>query len=127
MLQAVLQLLEGDGVAALKPAVAAMRHDLAVRETAEAILDLQAIAAALRLAGRLEAAAITQGASEAAVERYGVRPVFADLLEQTVFVACGPDPVEKLGRERHEAAIDRGRGMSLAEAADFAEDLSENS
>jgi len=120
--RAFVAAMDGDGITASRSAAAALRIDVALRETATAVADGLSMPRFLAAFGLPEAAAVVEGATAAAIERLGIRPLVAGPLPLAGEARPeAPAPIETLGPERYDAAIKRGRLMTLEEVADFIE------
>jgi predicted ATPase len=120
-LHAMASWLQGDVPAAVRWFARTLRENLAVRERTEAALAMQFFVAAAPLIGHAETGAVIHGACQAAQEQLGIRPP-ASYVEM-----AGVDPIPiigaELGPETFEAAIERGRGLSLEDAIDLIDEV----
>jgi predicted ATPase/class 3 adenylate cyclase len=121
--RAMLAAFDGNLPLAARTLAASVRGCLAQRAVADAALYLMPSPFYALSAGQPEFAATMQGVVAAAFERLGIAPPM-DLGS----VGVG-DPtatlVEALGRDAYDAAHERGRRMSIVEAADYLDQVSE--
>jgi hypothetical protein len=112
-------LLRGEYRSSLDWFVRAMRENLGFRERAEAALTLQFAVVVTPMVGRPDVAAMVHGSAQAAFEQLGIVPP-ASYKE---FGGRDPLPMirEALGVEGYDAAVVRGRRLSLDEVADLIE------
>jgi hypothetical protein len=112
----------GDAAGAGLWAMRSMREYYAIRDVASTTISLPVGALMALAAGRPQEAAVIMGAFEALCERYGVRPPlglgsFIRNAEPLEHARAALDPDE------FDAAFERGRRMTLAEAMELIADL----
>lgn len=116
-LRALVSWIRGDILVAARWLVHGVRMSLVQRERGDAALATQFFVVAALLLGQPETGAIVHGALQTALEQLGIRPP-ASYVELS-----GSDPIpvllETLGKDRFDAALERGRRMSLEEAIDL--------
>jgi predicted ATPase/class 3 adenylate cyclase len=116
-LRALVSWVRGDVRVAARWLVTGVRMSLLHRERGDAALATQFFVVAALPLDLPEIGTIVHGALQTALEQLGIRPP-ASYVELS-----GSDPIpvlrETLGRERFEAALERGRRMSLEEAIDL--------
>ena len=124
-MRAITCLVAGDADGAARQLAVALRVGLTWRRIGDFIAGLSFAVAVSAREFEPDVAATMMGGLEAAVERYGVSgPPWPRQLAPLVPEDPWAEVSAKLGRERFERALDRGRHMSLEEIVGFIEEMS---